>query len=139
MATGKEHLAQTQQNVCSTRAKTKKKLQENYTTKTKTSFPQKHPMLQLKLFCFTALDNEIKGDVYTDLPGQFPTQSYKVNKYTFLAYIYDTNAILVRPTESRSKDDMIAVFTNIYDFLKRTKLQNFMSWTMNALKPLRNS
>jgi hypothetical protein len=35
--------------------------------------------------------------MYTDLTGAFPVRSFKNMIYIFVAYIYDLNAIIVRP------------------------------------------
>ena len=83
--------------------------------------PQEEQSAQFKLFCFAALADKIKGTIYTDLPGRFPTRSYKGNQYIFLTYVYNANAILVRPMKSRAKEEQLEKFKEIYDYLKRKK------------------
>ena len=45
---------------------------------------------------------------YTDLTGQFPYQSSRVNTYVFRAYNYDDNPILVELTPNREADTIIS-------------------------------
>ena len=82
-----------------------------------------------------ALAYKIKGTIYTNLPGKFPKISYKGNLYIFLTYIYDANAIIVRPMKSRSEQCMIKVFLIYMNILNNANLhRNCMFLTTNALK-----
>ena len=54
-----------------------------------------------ELYCFSALADTIEGTIYSDLTGKFPVRSYKRNQYIFVAYVYDANAILIRPMPNR--------------------------------------
>ena len=83
--------------------------------------PQEEQSAQCKLFFFAALADKIKGKIYMDLPGCFPTRSYKGNQYIFLTYVYNANAILVRPMKSRAKEEQLEKIKEIYDYLKRKK------------------
>ena len=83
--------------------------------------PQEEQSAQCELFCFATLVDKIKGTIYTDLPGRFPTRLYKGNQYIFLTYVYDANAILVRPMKSRAKEEQLEKIKEIYDYLKRKK------------------
>ena len=74
-----------------------------------------------EIFCFAAIADDIKGTVYTDLPGRFPARLYKGNQYIFLTYVYDANAIIVRPMKSRTKEDILEVFKDVYEYLKKKK------------------
>jgi hypothetical protein len=65
------------------------------------------------MFCFAALANLNTGTIYTNLPGAFPTCSFKSMQYIFMAYIYDLNAILVRAMPSKNNAAMITAFTEI--------------------------
>jgi hypothetical protein len=70
-----------------------------------------------EIFCFVALTDNNKGTIYTDLPGKFPVRSFQGHQYIFLTYVYDINAILVRPMESRKKASMEKAFKDIYSYL----------------------
>ena len=65
--------------------------------------PQYDVTAPTEIFCFAALADQIKGKIYTDLPGRFPLRSYRNNQYIFLAIVYDLNAIIVRPMKTRGK------------------------------------
>ena len=70
------------------------------------------------MFCFAALANANSGTMYTDLTGAFPVRSFKNMQYIFVAYIYDLNAIIVRPIPSRNDASFIAAFSDILDVLR---------------------
>ena len=71
-----------------------------------------------EMFCFAALADVNEGTIYTDLTGKFPVRSHKGNQYIFLTYVYDDNAILVRPLKSRHANHQIEAFLNVYTHLK---------------------
>lgn len=66
------------------------------------------------MFCFAALADAHAGTMYTDLTGAFPVRSYKNMQYIFVAYVYDLNAIIVRPMTSRTDAAFIAAFTDVF-------------------------
>ena len=70
-----------------------------------------------ELFCFAALADNIPGVLYSDQTGRFPVRSYAGNQYIFIAYVYDENAILMRPLKDQSDNSMVKVFREIYDYL----------------------
>ena len=43
--------------------------------------PEEEPKAATEMFCHAALANEIKGTIYSDLPGKFPTRSYRGNTH----------------------------------------------------------
>ena len=67
--------------------------------------------------CYAALADTIKGTIYTDLPGQFPVRSIRNMQYIFVCYVYEANAILVRPMKTRSDACMVAAYRDIYEYL----------------------
>ena len=71
-----------------------------------------------EIYCCAALADTADGTVYSDLTGKFPVRSFKGNQYIFLAYIYDANAILVRPMKNREASSHVAAFKSIYTYLK---------------------
>ena len=68
--------------------------------------------------CYAALADTIKGTIYTDLPGPFPVRSIQNMQYIFVCYVYEANAILVRPMKSRSDACMVAAYKDIYEYLE---------------------
>ena len=74
-----------------------------------------------EMFCFAALAKEFDNTVYSDATGKFPVPSYHGNRYVMLTYVYDANAILVRPMKNRDKDTMLTTFKGIYKYLINRK------------------
>ena len=69
------------------------------------------------------------GTIYTNLCGQFPVQSYPGIKYMFVAYIYKCNSILMRPMKDRTDENMVAVFQDIYDYVREQNLMSNLQFT----------
>jgi hypothetical protein len=86
-------------------------------TKVDNMFPCYEACAIHDMFCFAALADANTGTMYTDLTGAFPVQSFKKMQYIFVAYIYDLNAIIVRPMASRTDASFIAAFTEIFNVL----------------------
>ncbi len=76
-----------------------------------------------EMFCFAALADTNNGRMYTDLTGAFPIRSLKNMQYIFVAYIYDLNAIVVRPMLYRIDAAMIAAFTKVFAVLRAQDYQ----------------
>ena len=66
--------------------------------------PEEDKTADCELFCFAALAEEFNSAIYSDATGKFPVPSYHGNRYVMIIYVYDANAILVRPMENRKKD-----------------------------------
>ena len=58
---------------------------------------------------------EETGHIYTDLCGSFPILSSKGNRYIFIMYVYDANAILAAPMKNRADAEMIRVYEELAD------------------------
>ena len=84
--------------------------------------PDEDKTAECELFCFAALAEDFENTIYSDATGKFPVPSYHGNRYVMIIYVYDANAILVRPMKNREKETMVNTFTEIYNFLKRRKL-----------------
>ena len=67
---------------------------------------------------YTALAVTRTGTIYTDLPGPFPVRSIRNMQYIFVCYVYEANAILVRPMKSRNDACMVAAYQDIYEYLE---------------------
>ena len=74
------------------------------------------------VYCFAVLAGDNPGTMYTDLTGAFPVQSFHNNAYIFVAYIYDINAILVRPMPTKTDAAMIAAFRSILEALDQNSI-----------------
>ena len=81
-------------------------------------FPTHEACAVHDMFCFAALADANTGTMYTDLTGAFPVRSFKNMQYIFVAYVYDLNAIIVRPMPSRTDASFIAAFTDVFATLR---------------------
>ena len=82
--------------------------------------------------------DKLKGEIHTDLTGRFPVTSSRGNKYIFVLYDYDSNAILVEPLQNRSGLSIVNAYTNLLDRLKKAglkpKLQKLDNEASQALR-----
>jgi hypothetical protein len=69
------------------------------------------------MLCFAALADATTGTMYTDLTVAFPVRSFKNMQYIFIAYIYNLNAIIVRPMASCTNASFIAAITQVFNIL----------------------
>ena len=70
------------------------------------------------VMCYAALADTNTGTIYTDLPGPFPVRSVRNMQYIFVCYVYESNAILVRPMKTRSDACMVGAYQEIYEYLE---------------------
>ena len=54
---------------------------------------------------------------YTNLTSRFPHQSLRGNNYIFVAYNYDSNAILAEGMKNREADTIIQAWNSIHSIL----------------------
>jgi hypothetical protein len=92
-------------------------------TKVDCMFPVNKACAVQDMFCFAALADATSGTIYTDLTGAFPVRSFKNMQYIFVAYIYNLNAIIVRPMASRTDASFIAAFTKVFAILRAQDYQ----------------
>ena len=78
--------------------------------------PTPEPKSNLIYAAYMAKDKH--GTIYTDLTGPFPVTSMDGNKYILVIYVYDSNAILLRPLKNRSDNETLRAYTEVYEFLK---------------------
>jgi hypothetical protein len=86
-------------------------------------FPVHEACAVQDMFCFAALTDAASGTMYTDLTGAFPVRSFKNMQYIFVAYIYNLNAIIVRPMASRTDAFFISAFTKVFAILRARDYQ----------------
>ena len=93
MATTKCHLNQERANIQPT------KNADTNEDNNKDSFPKKK---EKSFHCFTTIIvKPEKGKTYSDQTRRFPYQSLRGNKYIFILYDYDSNAILQEELKDR--------------------------------------
>ena len=71
----------------------------------------------------TYLAQDKHGIMYTDLTGPFLVTSISRNKYILVIHIYDANVILLRPLKNCSDQETLAVYNDVYFFLKSRNYQ----------------
>eukprot|EP00978_Attheya_sp_CCMP212_P013058 scaffold32606_cov75-Attheya_sp.AAC.1 len=108
MNTSLGHMHQTRQGIRSTKTATTddNKLDSDLNTRTN--------------LCYATIvdPTDPTGNICTDLCGRFPILSAaQGNKYIFVLYDYDSNAILARAMKNRSDSEMVRVFTELADYL----------------------
>ena len=52
-------------------------------------------------------------------------------QYIFVCYVYESNAILVRPMKSRSDECMVAAYQDVYEYLEATGFKPTLNVTDN--------
>ena len=71
------------------------------------------------LYCTTVEPNiDKEGNIYSDLCGSFPINSIRGNKYIYVMYMYDCNAILTTAMNNWGDKETIRAFTSIPEDLK---------------------
>jgi hypothetical protein len=82
--------------------------------------------------------DKLKGEINTDLTGRFPVMSSRGNKYIFVLYDYNSNAILVEPLQNCPGLSIVTAYTNLLDRLKKSglkpKLQKLDNEASQALR-----
>ena len=91
------------------------------------------------VYCYAALADTNTGTIYTDLPGPFPVRSVRNMQYIFVCYVYESNAILVRPMKTRSDACMVGAYQEIYEYLEAVDQKPTLNVTDNeASKAVQN-
>ncbi len=80
-------------------------------------FPAHEACAAQDMFCFAALTDATTGTMYMDLTDAIPVKSFKNMIYIFIAYIYDLNAIIVRPMALSTDSSLIAAFKKVFAIL----------------------
>jgi hypothetical protein len=55
------------------------------------------------------------GKIYTNQTGKFAVLSSRCNKYLFVLYDYDSNAIMAEPIKSRTQGELTRAYKNALD------------------------
>jgi len=88
------------------------------------SVDEMHPPEQVctainsKMICFMVLADQNDATIYSDLVGRFPVRPYIGMNYTFVAYVYSINAILMQPMQRQTDECMFATFKDVYEMLE---------------------
>eukprot|EP00984_Skeletonema_dohrnii_P005375 scaffold1892_cov85-Skeletonema_dohrnii-CCMP3373.AAC.2 len=80
--------------------------------------PQPVPPQECNMFCLAVLADLNTGTIYNDNTGIFPVQSLDGHQLFFVTYVYDLNAILARPLKNQQSDTIIAMYKEVFAFLK---------------------
>ena len=115
-ATDKGHMRRHRANTASTRNNQAAIVQAR--AEVDDIFPTHDACAVHDMFCFAALADANTGTMYTDLTGAFPVRSFKNMQYIFVAYVYDLNAIIVRPMPSHTDAAFITAFTDVFATLR---------------------
>ena len=118
-ATIKGHLHRNRKNLRSTTINTKKENDDYH----RDMNPVEERDAPCELFCYAALAEEFDHTIYSDATGKFPVPSYHGNRYIMVVYVYETNAILVRPMINREKETIVTTFKDIYNYLSKRKFK----------------
>ena len=73
---------------------------------------------EVKQHCAFAMVENV-GKIYTDQTGAFPTLSSKGNRYLFILYHYDTNAILAEPIKNRTAGELVREHDKLVKYLSQ--------------------
>jgi hypothetical protein len=68
---------------------------------------------------FSAIVDSGTRKIYTDQTGKFPVTSSRGNKYLFVLYDYDSNAILAEPIKSRKQDELLWAYQKLTQQLRK--------------------
>ena len=70
---------------------------------------------------FTNVDTSMnkEGKIYSNICRRLPTTSRMGNKYIYIMYVYDCNAILTTSMKNRSDKEMIRAFTKLTEDSRR--------------------
>jgi hypothetical protein len=63
------------------------------------------------------------GKIYTDQTGKFPILSSRDNKYLFVLYNYDSNAIMAEPIKPRTQGELTRAYKKLFDQLEKRGLR----------------
>ena len=59
--------------------------------------------IDYEMSCFAVLANVNDDTIYIDLARKFPVHSFSGINYIFIAYVYTTNAILIKPMKRNER------------------------------------
>ena len=67
-----------------------------------------------------------RKEIFTDITGAFPVTSTKGNKYIFILYAYDQNAILSQPMKNRTKSEIKKAYQTKLNYLQSRGLHPWL-------------
>ena len=71
----------------------------------------------MEIFIGATIGEQNDGVIYTDQTGSMPVQSYHGKKCHFVAYEYQSNAILVRALRDQTEDSLQESSEDVYSYL----------------------
>ena len=69
------------------------------------------------IFCFGAFADKHTGTLYTDQTGKFPHISLDGNQCFFIAYHYETNAIIARPIAALDGNTIYEEYKQVFGYI----------------------
>ena len=130
-ATAKGHMHKNRKGIRSTKNKTQEIRDARLDLEDMNPSQQVCAAHEQNVVCYAALADSTSGTIYTDLPGPFPVRSIRNMQYIFVCYVYEANAILVRPMKSRSDACMVAAYKEIYEYLETCEQKPTLNVTDN--------
>jgi hypothetical protein len=112
ISTALGHLDQKRKNIQSTKPK-----MSNATTTTDTDEGQTTNQV------FATVTDIGMGKIYTDQTGKFLVLSSRGNKYLYILYDYDSNAIMAEPIKSRTQSELTRAYKKLFDQLAKRGLR----------------
>jgi hypothetical protein len=123
-AAAKGHMNRTRKGIRSTTKQTKEQIAKdveeakNRADDIEKDFnPPQVEDAEVELFVNATIGNQNERTVYTDQTGSMPVPSFHGKRYHFVAYEYQSNAIIVRALKDLSDNSMVEVFKDVYDYL----------------------
>ena len=80
--------------------------------------PSNTPNIKTHDIISAVIDDNCLGVGYSDQTGRFPYQSSRGNNYIFVAYHYNSNAILITPLKDRQANTIAQAWTTTIERLK---------------------
>ena len=135
MATAKGHLDQQRRNIRST----KRTDTSDDQTEEREETMDRGITTHLAFVTVETVDTAPQGKIYSDITGRFPTQSSQGNKYVYVLYDYDSNAIMVETLQSRAASEILKAFQKIHHRIAATGRKPHMHILDNeASDPIKN-
>ena len=112
-ATAKGHMNRTKRGLRSTTKSQTSKAEEIE----KDYHPNPNEDAEVEIFVGANIGEKNDGVIYTDHTGNMPMQSYHGKKCHFVAYEYQSNAILVRALRDQSENSLQEAFEDVYSYI----------------------
>jgi hypothetical protein len=113
------HLDQKRKNIQST----KNKMNDDTKPNTENPVTNRTNEGQTTNQVFATITDIGTGKIYTNQTGKFPVLSSRGNKYLFVLYDYDSNAIMAEPIKSPTQGELTRAYKKLFDQLEKQGLR----------------